>query len=352
MRVVAHGPSLASATARLPMALAGLALRGHEVRCLGTPGAPSELPAGVVPATGRDLAGSRADVVVGGVAAPLSTALAGWVAGAPVMLLDLSGAGLDRWRWLDRWAWGSLHSAGLVDEAEAAKLAADPRGLARERIGLWSSTGPAGSPDAAHPDTEVLERACERAIARHRGGAERAAVFLDRDGTLVRETGYLSDPAALELLPGVARALRSLAAADLPLVVVSNQSGVRRGLFDERDVHAVMARLRLILREQGVELAAIYFCPHRPEEDCPCRKPRTGLLERAAEDLRLSLASSVMIGDKRIDAAAGRLAGGRGILVRTGYGREEEQREIPGLPAPDHVSDDLAAAVAWWLGPP
>src|SRR3990170_2329359 len=104
-----------------------------------------------------------------------------------------------------------------------------------------------------------------------------------------------------------------------------------------------MARVRERLREQGVELTAVYFCPHHPDDGCACRKPRPGLLERAAEDLGLALAESVMIGDKRIDAAAGRNAGGRGILVRTGYGREEEARPAES-PAPAAVCEDLAAA--------
>lgn len=316
-------------------ALEGLALRGHDVVWPGAAGDRS----------------AAAEIVVGGVEAPMRTALSGWLAGAQVMLLDLHVAGLDRWRWLDRWAWHSLFSVGLIEEAESDRMAADPRGLAHERIGLWPGVAPAGAPDPAHPDVEVLERACERALARHRGGAARPGVFLDRDGTLVRETEYLRDPEAVELLPGVARALRNLVEAGVPLIVVSNQSGVGRGMFTAAEVHAVMARLRRELRIHGVEISAIYFCPHRPDEGCPCRKPRAGLLERAAEDLHLSLAGSVMIGDKRIDAAAGRIAGGRGVLVRTGYGREEELRtDAPG-PPPDRVCDDLAAAVAWWLGP-
>lgn len=331
MRILVHQASLARSGARMATALAGLALRGHEIVHAGP-----------------------AEIVVGGGAAPIATALAGWLAGARVMLLDLHLAELERWRWQDRWAWGSLHSVALVDDAEAGRLATDPRGLAHERIGLWPSREgeeAGGAPDPAHPDVEVLERGCERALARHRGGAPRSAVFLDRDGTLIRETGYLSDPGGVELLPGVGRALRNLVEADVPLVVVSNQSGIGRGMFTAREVHAVMARLREALRVHGVELSAVYFCPHRPDEDCPCRKPRIGLLERAAEDLHLALKDSVMIGDKRIDAATGRIAGGRGILVRTGYGREEEGRTDVAGPAPDRVCDDLGAAVAWWLGP-
>ncbi len=332
-------------------ALAGLARRGHEIAWSKSTGALPEGDAVPAPPGSPALSGAGAEIVVGGAAAPVRTALAGWLAGAQVMLLELRVAELERWRWIDRWAWDSLHSVALVEDAEAERLAANPRGIARERIGLWPSVDPGVAPDPAHADVEVLERACERALARHRGGAARPAVFLDRDGTLVRETGYLSDPQALELLPGVGRALRNLVAAGVPLVLVSNQSGVGRGMFTARDVHAVMARLRAELRVHAVELSAIYFCPHRPDERCPCRKPRTGLLERAAEDLQLSLVDSVMIGDKRIDAATGRSAGGRGILLRTGYGREEERRDDDPGPPPDVVCDDLGTAVAWWLGP-
>lgn len=354
MRLLVHGASLGARGARMATALAGLELRGHDVAWSG---AGKDTVSGHPGSTGG---GSHArstpeagavEIVVGGGEGPMRAALAGRLAGAQVMLLDLHVASLDRWGWLERWAWDSLFSVALIEDQEAGSLSVDPRGLARERIGLWPSGVPASTPDPAHADVEVLERACERALARHRGGAARPAVFLDRDGTLVRETGYLSDPEALELLPGVGRALRNLVEAGIPLVVVSNQSGVGRGMFTSADVHAVMARLRHRLRVHGVEISAIYYCPHRPEDGCPCRKPRTGLLERAAEDLHLSLADSVMIGDKRIDAAAGRRAGGRGVLVRTGYGREEELRTDASGPAPDQVCDDLAAAVGWWLGP-
>src|SRR5262249_53074802 len=204
------------------------------------------------------------EVVVGGSSGPLATAFAGRIAGAPVMVLDLERATVAGWGWIDRWAWGALHSVGLVSEAESADWVLDGRGLDRTRIGLWPGAPPPATPDSAHPDTEVLERACERAIARHRGGAARGAVFLDRDGTLVRETGYLSDPGELELLPGVAAALRDLAAADLPLVVISNQAGVGRGVFREADGHPGMARRRGLLGGAGVEAPAVHFRPAPP----------------------------------------------------------------------------------------
>jgi histidinol-phosphate phosphatase family protein len=349
MRILAHGASLAPLGKRMPAALGGLALRGHEVYWLG-PGSAAAARAISDGDAMRVVPGLRVDIVVGGDGAPPRTAAFGWLGGAHVMLLELTCEGVERWGSFDRWAWHSLHSVGLVEVAEAARFAADLRGLEHERIGLWPEAPAARAPDAAHPDTEVLERACERALARHRGRAARPAVFLDRDGTLIRETGYLSDPQDLELLPGVARALRNLTEAGYPLIVVSNQSGVGRGMFPASRVHAVMGRLRERLREHGVELTAIRFCPHRPEDGCACRKPRAGLLELAAEDLDVSLRDSVTIGDKLIDVAAGRRAGGRGVLVRTGYGREAEGRIGIDGPPPDRVCDDLPSAVEWLLG--
>src|SRR5262249_54734610 len=150
-------------------------------------------------------------------------------------------------------------------------------------------------------------------------------VFLDRDGTLVVERGYLTRVEDLELLPGVPMALRELHEAGYALVVVSNQSGVGRGLFPLSRVHEAMGRLRLLLRREGVELDAIRFCPHRPDAGCACRKPGIELVRAAAADLRLVLRESAMVGDKLLDVETGRAAGTRAVLLRTGYGRDEER---------------------------
>lgn len=332
---------------------AGLALRGHEVLWADAPGsAASEAnhSAGVVPiADGLALSRTHADVVVGGSGSPRSTAITGWRVRARCMVIGMGVEVLGRWGALDRWAWDSLYGTGLIEESEAEALGRDTRGLDAVRLGLWSAEESPKRAEAAHPDTEVLERACERALARQRGRSPRPAVFFDRDGTLVVEIGYLSDPADIELLPGVAQALQNLRSAGFALVVISNQSGVGRGLFTLERAHEAMAELRRQLRAQSVELDAIYFCPHHPNAGCACRKPGPALLERAADDLLLDLKRSVMIGDKRLDAATGRAVGASGVLVRTGFGGEEAApRDV--LAAPDHVSEDVVSAADWVLG--
>jgi histidinol-phosphate phosphatase family protein len=336
-------------------AAVALALRGHQVLWSGgdPPAAGAEpLPGCLTRAPrGVDLARAHADIVVGGGDAPLAAAGAGWLARAHALVLDFAGDEPGRWGPLDRLAWATLFGAGLTDGAGARRLEIDPGPLALERIGLWSDDPPACEPDAAHPDSEMLERACERALARHRGGAPRPALFVDRDGTLVVERGYLSDPRSIELLPGVAQALQNVRAAGHPVVVISNQSGVGRGMFTLGRVHEAMAMLRCQLRAHGVELDAVYFCPHRPEDACACRKPGIALLERAAEDLVLDLGSSAVVGDKLLDVRTGHGAGALGILVRTGYGRDEEERAVtPGEGVtPEFVADGLGAAVDWLL---
>lgn len=172
----------------------------------------------------------------------------------------------------------------------------------------------------------------------------RDAVFLDRDGTLIEEVHYLSRPEQVKLIPGAADAVRRLNDLGVLVVVVTNQAGVARGYFPEGRVAEVHAHLAALLAEQGAKVDAFYFCPHHPTEgagkyriECDCRKPRPGMLLAAARDLDLDLSRSWMIGDKPCDAAAGRAAGCRSVLVRTGHGAHLE----------DAVSD-LAAAIALW----
>jgi rfaE bifunctional protein nucleotidyltransferase chain/domain len=149
-------------------------------------------------------------------------------------------------------------------------------------------------------------------------GPPRAVVFLDRDGTLIEDLGYPRDPEAVRLLPGAAGALRALASAGFLLVIVSNQSGVGRGLITQEEAAAVHARLVSLFAAEGVNFDACLYCPHAPDAGCPCRKPSPGLLLRAAADLNIDLASSVMVGDKEGDAEAGLRAGCRAVLLGEG----------------------------------
>lgn len=130
----------------------------------------------------------------------------------------------------------------------------------------------------------------------------RPAAFLDRDGTLIRDVGYLADPDKVELLPGVVAALHDLRRRGYTLVIVTNQSGIGRWLITKPQYDAVTRRLLQILAARHVYIRATYFCPHTPWEDCGCRKPRPGMFHRAAREHDIDLASSVMFGDKESDA--------------------------------------------------
>ncbi|HEV8335553.1 MAG TPA: HAD family hydrolase [Candidatus Polarisedimenticolia bacterium] len=183
------------------------------------------------------------------------------------------------------------------------------------------------------------------------------AVFLDRDGTLAEEVGYVNHASRLRLLPGSAAALRRIREAGLLSVVVTNQSGVARDYFEEAIVHQAHERLRGLLAAEGTSVDAVYYCPHHPREgippyrqDCDCRKPLPGMLLRASRELGIDLARSYMVGDGVVDVGAGRAAGTTTILVLTGYGRGHfEHRRHLWTVQPDHVAEDLGAAVDWIL---
>ena len=151
-------------------------------------------------------------------------------------------------------------------------------------------------------------------------GGARGAVFLDRDGTVIAERHYLHDPAGVELLPGAAQGLRRMQALGLWLVLVTNQSGVGRGYFGRDAVERVHGRLLELLEREGVDLDAIYLCPHTPEEACSCRKPLPGLIQRAAADLGIDPARCFVIGDKACDVDLGLVVSATTFLVTTGHG--------------------------------
>jgi len=145
----------------------------------------------------------------------------------------------------------------------------------------------------------------------------RPAVFLDRDGTIIDDTGYIADPDAVRLLPGAARAIGRLNRAGIPAIVVTNQSGIARGLLDESAYQAVARQLETLLAAGGARLDADYHCPHHPDftGTCECRKPGPLLYRRAAADHGLDLARSWWVGDRERDVVPAKHFGGRGVLI-------------------------------------
>lgn len=172
-------------------------------------------------------------------------------------------------------------------------------------------------------------------------GRPKRFVALDRDGTIIVEHSYLADPDLVELLPNSGEGLRRIQAMGLGLVVVTNQSGVGRGYFSAARVDQIHQRLCKLLEVERVWLDGVYVCPHSPDADCSCRKPKTGLLEHATRDLGLMPQTSFVIGDKASDIGMGLSAGSTTILVRTGYGAElAEQSQVQA----HYVVDDLLGA--------
>ncbi|MET0500401.1 MAG: HAD family hydrolase [Candidatus Binatia bacterium] len=169
---------------------------------------------------------------------------------------------------------------------------------------------------------------------------KRPFVVLDRDGTIIVERHYLSDPGQIELLPGSIRGLRLMLEMGLGLVMITNQSAVGRALFDEARLDLIHRRLRDLLGAEQIRLEGIYYCPHLPEDDCPCRKPRPGLIELAGRQLDFDLPRSFVVGDKAADIEMGRRVSATTFLVRTGYGAEVAAD--PDVHA-DYVVDDLWA---------
>ncbi|MGE5558242.1 MAG: D-glycero-alpha-D-manno-heptose-1,7-bisphosphate 7-phosphatase [Bacillota bacterium] len=186
---------------------------------------------------------------------------------------------------------------------------------------------------------------------------KRPAVFLDRDGTISEEIGHINDPAVLKLLPRAAWAVKKLNEHRIPAILISNQSGVARGYYGLNKVEEVMTRLEELLGSEGARLDKIYYCPHLPEGavsqyaiECGCRKPKTGMMEKAAGEFGLDLKRCYMVGDKIIDMEAGRNIGGKTVLVMTGYGRKQwTDRSLWAGFRPDYTAEDLMDAVEWIL---
>jgi D-glycero-D-manno-heptose 1,7-bisphosphate phosphatase len=169
-------------------------------------------------------------------------------------------------------------------------------------------------------------------------------VLLDRDGTILEERSYLREVEGVALIDRAAAGLRRLREMGLGLVVITNQSGIGRGMIEPGELAAIHERMRELLRAEGVELDGLYFCPHRPDEGCACRKPGTGLVEAAAAALGFEPAETVVIGDKPSDLALAEALGVPGILVTTGYGRETLAAAEAEGARPAFVASDLPTA--------
>ncbi len=185
---------------------------------------------------------------------------------------------------------------------------------------------------------------------------KRKALFLDRDGTINIDRVYIADPELIELIPGAAAAIHRAKKAGYLIVVVTNQSGVGRGLIDPKVLPKIHARLDKLLEKEGTKIDQYQICIHAPMENCDCRKPFPKLVEDAAEELEIDLKTSAFIGDKLTDVATGNRAKcGASILVRTGKGKAEEMMlvmdptNVPAEERPTYVADDLSSAVDWLL---
>ena len=173
-------------------------------------------------------------------------------------------------------------------------------------------------------------------------------VFLDRDGTLNRDSGYVTTPDALVLFPGVVEALARLNRAGVRVVVITNQSGIARGLLDNSTLEQIHDRLRALLEAGGASLDAIYVCPHAPDEGCACRKPGTALAERAVADLGLDLSGAYMVGDQKRDMDMARGVGAKSLLVTTGSTSAQALTDLQAEGRqPDYVASGLIEAVEW-----
>ncbi|MBC8317499.1 MAG: D-glycero-beta-D-manno-heptose 1,7-bisphosphate 7-phosphatase [Desulfobulbaceae bacterium] len=183
------------------------------------------------------------------------------------------------------------------------------------------------------------------------------AVFLDRDGTINEQMGYINHLSRFHMLPGAAAAISRLNAANIPVVVVTNQSGLARGYFPEELLAEVHLKMEKELAQKGAHVDGIYICPHHPEAkeerfrvNCDCRKPKNGLFLQAVEDLQIDLARSYVVGDRWSDLKAAASCKAKGILVLSGYGRGDYQFIGPTQNVqPQYVAEDLQGAVSWIL---
>ena len=189
---------------------------------------------------------------------------------------------------------------------------------------------------------------------------KKPAIFLDRDGTINEEVGYIERLDKLVIIPAAFEAIRLINLSGFTAVVVTNQAGIAKGLFNEAFVMQTNERLQEFLRQKGAAIDAFYFCPHHPTEGvppyrriCDCRTPAPGLFYQAARDMAIDLAASYMIGDRYRDMEAAHRASVKGVLVKTGYGADvieniDPYQETPEA-RPDHIAENILKAVHWIL---
>ena len=189
-----------------------------------------------------------------------------------------------------------------------------------------------------------------------KGQKKNRVVFLDRDGTICEEVGYLDAVEQMKLIPRSGEAVRLLNQRGFKVVVITNQAGVARGYFPESILQGLHEEMTRQLSEEGARLDGIYYCPHHPTEgvgpyrrECDCRKPATGLLERAATDLDLDLSTAYMMGDHLSDVECGQRIGAGTVLLLTGHGRETLAKRERWACPPSHIAADLYEAVQWLI---
>jgi histidinol-phosphate phosphatase family protein len=173
--------------------------------------------------------------------------------------------------------------------------------------------------------------------------------FLDRDGTIIEDKDFIKSPDEIEFVPGSLEAIKMLRSLRYRIVVISNQSGIGKKILTEKMVNDVNQSFLRQLEEQSAPVDALYFCPHHPDDDCGCRKPKTGMIEQAVKELRLDLEDAVVVGDKLADVKLGKKIGATTVLVLTGYGREMLDKLKDSNPdeKPDFVAENLLSAASW-----
>ncbi|MCI0531702.1 MAG: HAD family hydrolase [candidate division Zixibacteria bacterium] len=180
------------------------------------------------------------------------------------------------------------------------------------------------------------------------------AVFLDRDGTVIQERGHIGRIRQVKFIRGSATALRSLQELGFRIIVVSNQSGVARGIITDKQVKTVNRFMRSELRKKRVKIDRVFYCPHHPRHGvnryvraCKCRKPLTGMIDTACKSYGISLKNSYVVGDKIADVLLGKNAGSKSILVLTGFGRKERSKVVQKSTRPDYIAKSIVEAAKW-----